>query len=68
MEDDIKEEVVFSNDPVDYNRVQCMACTAYNTVKIHHMRKHLDSHKMDMETYKFKYGSEWEYVRKVYHK
>ena len=69
MDGDIQEEMIFSNDPADYNRVVCHACTAYNTVKIHHMKKHLDSsHNMSLDQYKLMFGSDWEFVRKVYHR
>ena len=60
------DDRVFSNNPADYNRVLCMACTA--KVKVHHMKKHLESHQMSVDCYKMMYGQEWEYVNKVYHK
>jgi len=58
--------MIFSNNPADYNRVVCMACGA--KVKVHHMKKHLESHNMTLDQYKEMYGTEWEYVKKVYHK
>jgi len=63
MSDDDKE---FSNNPADYNRVICMACTA--KVKVHHMKKHLETHNMTLDQYKSMYGNEYEYVKKVYHR
>ena len=32
------------------------------------MKKHLESHNMTLDQYKDMYGTEWEYVKKVYHK
>ena len=76
-------DMEFSNNPADYNRVVCMACGAkvkvklpsllilrclFDFVQVHHMKKHLESHNMTLDQYKEMYGTEWEYVKKVYHK
>eukprot|EP00092_Neocalanus_flemingeri_P008292 GFUD01008938.1.p1 GENE.GFUD01008938.1~~GFUD01008938.1.p1 ORF type:complete len:495 (+),score=161.34 GFUD01008938.1:44-1528(+) len=58
--------MVFSSNPKDYNRVTCLACMAM--VKVHHMRKHMVDHGLDMAEYKAMYGEEYQYVRRVHHK
>ena len=63
---------IFSNSPLDYNQVKCMACHA--NVKVHHFKKHLKSHKkinkqmpITLHEYKEKHGTKWEYIWKAYH-
>ena len=66
------EKKIFSNNPLDYNQVKCMACHA--KVKMHHFEKHLKSHNktkkqmpVTLHEYQKRYGTKWEYIRKTYH-
>ena len=61
------EPLVFSSNPADYNRVLCLVCSA--KIKVHHMKKHLQSHDgMTVSQYKETYGEDWFYVKKYHHR
>jgi len=62
-----EERLEFSSNPADYNRVLCLVCSS--NVKVHHMKKHLQSHEgMTLSQYKETFGEDWIYVKKFHHR